>query len=225
MLGGLGWGAQRYQEHIASNLVTQVHAQPILFADPLNMDSGNWPIEQARDNTYQEHYYFEGGAYHMQGVASDRIMYAWGSPNYANVAVEATVSEYGSDPDDGIGLLLRADESGDKYVAFMVDKTDDWYLLDFTYKSGNSDDNWSTIAGSDDDRAVHSGEGATNRLLVIIRGNRFTCFVNDQLVGSFAVSSVPVVGHMGVYSNASDVEGVYTNFVVYPAPPVPIPFA
>ena len=105
VLGGLGWGAQRYQERIASNLVTQVHAQPFLFADPLNMDSGNWPIEQASDNTYQERYYFQGGAYHMQGVARDRIMYAWGSPSYANVAVEATVSEHGSDSDDGVGLL------------------------------------------------------------------------------------------------------------------------
>ena len=107
----------------------------------------------------------------------------------------------------------------------MVDKTGDWYLLDFAYKSGNPDDNWSTIAGNEDDRAVHSGEGATNRLLVIIRGNRFTCFVNDHLVGSFDVSGVPVAGHMGVYSNASDMEGVYTNYVVYPAPSTPPPFA
>jgi hypothetical protein len=151
-------------------------------------------------------------------------MYAWGSPSYTDVVVEATISEHGSDPNDGVGLLLRADKRGDRYVVFMVDKAGNWSLLDFSYKSRNPDDNWSYIAGNDDDQAVHSGEGVTNRLMVIIRGNRFTCFVNDHLVGSFAVSGVPVAGHMGVYSNASDVEGVYSNFTVYPAPPLTFPF-
>jgi hypothetical protein len=128
VLGGLGWGAQRYQEHITSDLVAQVHAQPFLFADPLYMDSGNWPIEQASDNAYPERYDFQGGAYHMQGVMRDRIMYAWGSPSYADVAVEATVSEHGSDPNDGVGLLLRGSESSTDFVEFMVDESGHWWL-------------------------------------------------------------------------------------------------
>jgi hypothetical protein len=87
----------------------------------------------------------------------------------------------------------------------------------------SADDHWRSIADGTGE-AIHRGEGAENRLLVIMQGDRLLCYVNDHFVGSYTDEGAPQSGHMGVYSNVSDVEGVYSDFTVYPAPPLTFPF-
>jgi hypothetical protein len=52
-----------------------------------------------------------------------------------------------------------------------------------------------------------------------MRGSEYYCFVNERFLGSIHDYEPTVsAGHFGVYMNRSVVEGVFTNFVVYPAP-------
>jgi hypothetical protein len=66
--------------------------------------------------------------------------------------------------------------------------------------------------------AIKTGDGAQNHLLLILRGAVYSCIVNGRYLGSFHdYGSTLISGHYGVYVNTSVVEGIFTDFAVYPA--------
>jgi hypothetical protein len=121
-------------------------------------------------------------------------------------------------------LLLRASEGNADFVAFLVTPSGKWMLWRF-HDVGDETRNWSEIASGRSD-AIHPGAGEQNRLLVIISGARYLCYVNDQFVGVFQDDGPALPqGRMGVFVNESTTEGVFSTFAVYPAPVTdPLPF-
>ena len=52
-----------------------------------------------------------------------------------------------------------------------------------------------------------------------MRGASYFCFVNGHYLGPYRDTGPELRGgRMGLYMNVSSVEGVFTNFAVYPAP-------
>jgi hypothetical protein len=212
---GAGWGLQNYQPTYYSGLVSRVHAQAPLFIDPLKLDNGLWPIETDKED--QTSYSYQDGKYRLAGEKHDQIMRAWGTPIFNDAAVETTVARHGAGEYDGVGLLLRASENGDDYTVFYVSSDGFWWLWRHQFADDPTNE-WSYIGGGRSD-AIHLKDGVENRLLVIMRGSRYLCFANGQYLGDAIDDIQPLHGgHMGVYLNDSATEGMFSNYLVYPAP-------
>jgi len=223
---GIGWGLQQYQSRYYGDVASQVHAQQPVFADRLAYDDGRWPV--AEDNECHQSLFYQDGAYHLRGVVPTQTIAAPGPESYGDVAVEVTATQAHagqlSDLYDGVGLLLRASERNADFVTFLVTPVGEWSLWRFR-DVGDETRNWNEIAGGSSD-AIHLGAGEQNRLLVILHGARYLCYVNDQFVGVFQDDGPALYqGRMGVFVNESTTEGVFTDFVAYPAPVTdPLPF-
>jgi hypothetical protein len=160
------------------------------------------------NNEYHENYYFAYNGYHLKGQNPDRLMFAYGSPTYGDVAVEVTAAQRGTAENDGVGILARVTESQDDRIAFVVMPSGDWWIARFHYTTGNPEDDW-TFLYDGYSSAIHTGDGAQNQLLMILRGAVYYCFVNGRYLGSFH--------DYGPTLNAGHY-GVFTDFAVYPAP-------
>jgi hypothetical protein len=103
-----------------------------LFEDKLTLDDGQWPAEE--DNKYHESYYFAFDGYHLTGQDPNRLMYAYGSPVYGDVAVEVMAEQRGTAENDGVGILARVTDSQHDHVAFVTKPRGDWWIARFHYR-------------------------------------------------------------------------------------------
>jgi hypothetical protein len=206
-----------------TQLARQVHLQPTIFADHLSVSDGYWP-ESEDDDTSGWRYFFANGEYHLAGTDPQYLMYAWGTGMLNDVAVEVDAAQYwrSAGGNDGVGLLLRRDLGDFNRVVFQVSPDGEWSLWRYHYETHTSRD-WH-IMDEGASPAIRTGAGVTNRLLVIMKGHLFLCLVNDQFVTSVYDASASTRGHMGVYMNTSDTEGIFSNFAVYPAPDITWPW-
>jgi hypothetical protein len=154
-----------------------------LFTDPLAMASGAWPVQApTASDTYSAEYV--DGAYWLRGEAG-KAQWAVTSGSYGAAAVEVTTRELtasGSGDVQGVGLTLRASADGANAVYFVV--TPDGIARLWLYHAQGQDDSykdWQYLAGQSDP-AIHTGVGAWNRLLVVMRGGLYLCYVNDTLI-------------------------------------------
>jgi hypothetical protein len=208
------------QRQYYSTLGAQVHLHEPLFADNLSSSHNIWPEE--RNNEFGESYFYQDGAYHMTGRDPDRLMYAWATEMMADAAVEVTAAQIGTAKNDGVGLLLRRDYSDSNRVVFEVAPSGEWDLWRYQYADGSYYD-WHVMDWGES-AAIHTGSGARNHLLVIMKGNLFLCYISDQFITSVYNQKASVRGHMGVYMNTSVTEGVFSDFTVYPAPEINWPW-
>jgi hypothetical protein len=211
---------QDRQRQYYSTLSAQVHLHEPLFADDLSTSRNIWPEE--RNNQFGESYFYQDGAYHMTGRDPDRLMYAWATEMMADVAVEVTAAQIGTAENDGVGLLLRRDYSDSNRVVYQVSPSGFWSLWRY-YSPDDSSNDWH-IMDAGTSAAIHTGSGAKNHPLVIMKGSLYLCYINDQFVASVYDQKASPRGHMGVYMNTSVTEGVFTDFAVYPAPEIKWPW-
>lgn len=213
-----GWGLQHNQPRYYAGLLQTIHAQQPLYQNSLAFPSGDWPTEQPSAKNGNEAYFYADGAYHLKGSDSTSTVWAVGSPVFGDAAVEATVAQRGKSGSDGVGLVLRASDSGNDFVVYYIDSSGWWYLTRYHLAGSNPDDNWHDIDSAPSD-AIHTGDGATNRLLVVLRGTSFLCYINGTFVGAVNDDASPRSGSMGVFVNDSSTEGIFSTFDVYTAPP------
>ncbi|HEV2460892.1 MAG TPA: hypothetical protein VGS80_21280, partial [Ktedonobacterales bacterium] len=221
-----GWRLQGIQPSYYNAIAARALARGLLFTDMLAKPDGRWPIK-APDGGHDPSYTYQGGGYQIGGGPANDIAYATlsttgGDPaTYGDAAIEVTARESGSSDAGGVGLILRDVKSGanEDFVDFWVSTDGGWSLERF---AGDASDpnGWAYLASSDEYSSgspVHAGPGATNIILVVMRGDEIICFVNGQFVTAARDSGIPASGRVGVYLNDSADTGIFNDFSVYPA--------
>jgi hypothetical protein len=221
--GASAW-LQNYQSQYFATLPGRVLAEHPLFTDSLNVYDGIWPDHKPSATTNCGYKYLAVAAYELYGTTTNYVCYAYAEQTYGDVAVEVTATEGGTlgpNLTDGVGLLLRGDADNTNYVAFFVLASGEWDLWHYQYVDANPNDNWNTLA-SGHSSTVNTGFGASNRLLVLMRGQVFLLYVNDHLLQTYDTQydDLPATGHMGVYLNEASISGMFTDFAVYPVQPM-----
>ena len=222
-VGGTGVWLQQYQPAYRASFPALLHAEHPLYADAFSADDGAWHPAAGTIGGHGQ-FTFGGGAYQLgdplaAGSGDTTSIGAWAPGDYGDAAVEVTASQTGSSQDDGVGLVVRADASGDRQLAFTVDTTGNWAFSD--YHNSADGTYWGTI-DSGQSSVAHLGDGAPNTLLLIMRGDSYLYFLNGQLVGSYTDSYIatPRSGRAGVVVLDGTTSGAFNNFAVYPVQPL-----
>ena len=97
------------------------------------------------------------------------------------------------------------------------------YWSTISRSKGLPDGGWDYLVADEQNVAIHTGVGATNRLLLVVIGTHIYAYVNGQLVGSvedpYAAASRATSGYAGLYVLTSSTMAVFNDFAIYPAPP------
>ncbi len=214
-----GWGLQQFQTRLFQSYVARIHAERPLYHDALTHDDGQWPVHppSASDGGYRfvnNSYEMTGGPENV-GTAPVFGLTASTAQTYEDAAIEVTVREsYGVSSYGGIGLVLRQGSDQAHTVGFSIDKTGEWTISNFDFS------NLDIVSGQNP--AIHTGNEATNRLLVLMRGSQYICYVNDQLVGVF-YNSAPQTNatvqdsHIALWLPDHTAVGSFSDFTIYPA--------
>jgi hypothetical protein len=216
LIAGAVYGVPAYRAWYQNELIRRVHAQQPLFKDALTYNTYNWPIQET--DKYQRSYFYSIDGYHLKGTDPNRLMYAWGSTDSTDVAIELTAKQHSSAQNDGVGVLVRASSDGHDIIAYVTAPRGYWWIGRYHYATGDAEQDWH-ILGSGRSSAIRTGEDVQNQLLVIKRKNSYFCFVNGRYLGVYRDYSPDLrYGYSGVYLNTSVVEGIFRDFTVYPAP-------
>ncbi len=204
------------------SLAGRITATTPIFHDSLN-SAGAWYI-QAPSAADPTSFQYADGGYAITGKEPGYTNFTTAGGAYKDVAVAVTARQIGSAENEGVGLVARDSEfsasDDDMIIFYLSPRTGDWTLYHYRDGHSNSDDNWSFLDGGNDS-AIHRGENAANRLMLVLRGTEYLCYINGRFVArvvdSTLTSSSPTFGDAGVYINDA-VTGVFNDFTVYPAP-------
>jgi hypothetical protein len=218
---------QDYQQGYFAGLVGKLHAETPLFSDPMSTDDGQWVVEKPSAADNQSSYAFVDGAYQMSGQ-SGQFVAAFAALVYGDAAVEVTARQVGAARDDttqGVGLVLRSN-GGTNMVVFYVSTVDGSWTLDHYLYNAQQPDTSLAYVDEGNSSAIQQGAGATNRLLVLARGQTYLLYINDRFITAYTdryhdTHDLPVAGPAGVYVSDGAITGYFTDFAVYPvqAPP------
>jgi hypothetical protein len=215
LLFPLGWGAQHYEPYYYNSLVQRVHAELPHYTNSFATDYGDW-LTQKPTPKDRASYTYADSSYQLTGGTSSDFLDSWRNYSYTSIAVEVSVKQIGTDPqNDGIGLVLHV--NGSRMEVFDIDAEGDWNLWAYDDVSSNANDDWNLI-DSGWSSHIHRGTGATNRLLAIVHGNQYFLYVNDAFLAVETVKGAPSSGYIGVYSNDASLIAAFTNFAIYPSP-------
>lgn len=205
-------------------LPAQIAAATPVYRSPLTAPNTDWPLRGPTVTNTTTYQYTHGG-YAITGGPAGYTLEAIMRIRFGDIAVAVTVRQIGTAYNDGIGLVARSlDRGANEYdkIVFMISPTKGFWTL-YHYQPGhnNSDDNWRYLDGGDS-AAIHTGADAVNRLLLVLRGTEYLCYVNNQFVGrhvdTTVISSSPRSGFTGLIINDDMTVGVFNDFTVYPAP-------
>jgi hypothetical protein len=209
---GSGYLAQQRQPDYFASLPARLHATTPLYHDPLTSPIGDWQALGAGPDG-PIHAEYVDGAYRLSSDESTLTIPAWTARTYGDAAVEVTARQFGAATgefvEDGVGLIVRADTS--RMIGFVVNTAGKWLFL--VYHDGH----WSTFDEGQAPSAA-TGDGAANRLLLLMRGDTYLLYINDHLVGTDPDSFIatPRSGRAGVFVFNGATTGAFTDFAVYP---------
>jgi hypothetical protein len=214
-----GWGLEQYQPHYYEGMLVQIHASKPLYHDGLTYDDDKWDMEFMMP--FPTGHFFKEDGFHLT-TTKGYATHSWTTFEHGDAAVEVTTRQIGTTDSDGVGLVLRANENGSDMVVFYVDSTGYWWLWNYRFVDGNPDHTWRFL-DEGHNNAIRTGSGAENRLLVLMHGGQYICYVNGQFIEVYSDdhNETPRYGHMGIFLYNGATEGVFTNFTVYPTPPPP----
>lgn len=222
----VGLRVQAIQRNYYNGIEARVLAQHPIFTDSLvRPDSGGpWlinglPPAKAPSNGHDPSDSYQGGAYQITGGPAQWTVDATPPMVYGDAAVQVTVRQRGNKGYDGVGLVVREVGSGNAegFVAFWVRPNGEWSLERSYSDAAHPNGTWEWLAGSSGDTPVHTGLGAANTVLVVMRGNEFICYVNGEWVAAAHDSAAPASGKVGVFLDDGANTGIYSDFAVYPA--------
>jgi len=204
-------------------LPARITATAPIYKDAMT-GAGGWFVQPPTPDDPSS-YGYQGGGYAITGGHPGNINYVTTGGTYADVVVAVTVRQVGTADANGVGLVVRDADTGADYddqVIFYVDPlSGEWNLYHYQPGHSNVDDNWRYLDGGDD-AGIHRGENVANRLMLVLRGNEYLCYINGQFVArvldSTLTPSSPKSGYVGVYINDA-VTGIFDNFALYTAPP------
>lgn len=217
------WGVNQIQlADYYRTLPARIAATAPLYKDAMT-GAGGWFVQPPTPDDPSS-YGYQGGGYAITGGHPGHINYVTMGGTYADVVVAVTVRQVGTADANGVGLVARDADTGADYddqVIFYVDPLrGEWNLYHYQPGHSNIDDNWRYLDGGYD-AGIHQGENVANRLMLVLRGNEYLCYINGQFVArvldSTLTPSSPKSGYVGVYINDA-VTGIFDNFALYPAP-------
>jgi hypothetical protein len=208
-----GWGLQHLQLTRYAALPARIHVEKPLFADALATPDDNWPV--GTDSSDDVTYSYVNGAYQISGDGGEALA----NRTFGDAAVEVTVRQTFTNPNltmgqlGEIGLVVRVGGNPDHFVTFTISPLGDWALMRYE-DTGNDANGWKALALGQHSSAVHDGF-VPNRLLVLMRGSEYVCYVNDQLV-AIAHDDALRQGRVGLWLDDNTTVGHYSQFAVYP---------
>ena len=228
LYGGGAW-AQSYQPTYIANLPTQIHAERPLLHDDLANPDGAW-ITKAPDKEDLGGFAYANGGYQLSGNQPGfTVMATYPYQQFGDaVAYEVTATQSGKlqkDGGDGVGIAFNSNIAQDDFMMFTVTTTGDWQIYHYKYVDDRASDNWNYVTGGHSS-AIYTGQGQTNRLLLVVRGRYFLVYINDQFVKSYNTRydrGLPTSGYAGVYLDDSSLVGTFNDFSVYPVKPATFP--
>jgi hypothetical protein len=220
------WGLNDYQlSAYYQALPARIAAETPLFSDPLTDRDYAWDIQTptATDSTSAQ---YAHGGYAITGGPAGYTNEETMDAQYVDVAIAVTARQIGSSDSDGVGLVARSLDTGmsqtDEIIFLVSPSGGGWSLYHFQPGHSNPDDNWNYLDGGDSD-AIHEGANASNRLLLVLRGREYLCYINGQFVArdvdSTVTPSSPMFGYPGLFINDDATTGVFNDFAVYDLPP------
>ncbi|HEU5440421.1 MAG TPA: hypothetical protein VFU88_14105 [Ktedonobacterales bacterium] len=220
LLYSTGWALQRVQPRYYSALIQRIHTQQPLIADPLTTSAYRWYNHHPTQDDPQ-FYGIANSSYELSGDDPTQYMDSWSGVWMADAAVEVTTRlrrlDGAANAYNAIGVEVRVNEDPYRMVVFEVTNDGWWQLTRLKRIEGDNDASWLSI---DEGRssAIHTGLNAANRLLVVMRGSHFLCFINDTFIGSYQIPSAELGGQVGMYIDDSLEIGAFNDFRVYPLP-------
>lgn len=225
LLGGIYGGAawlHAYQSQYYAGIPARIHASFLRFQDDLAVPDGYWDVSPPTEDTIGGASYV-GATYQLSGIKPDYYHYELESLEFGDAAYQVTASERGAVPrgtSDGVGLVLHAARNEHDFLVFSVDREGDWTFWKYHHVDDNWDHNWTYLDG-ERSSTIRTGDGDANRLLVLVHGEHYLFFVNDQYVGSHQATNsedLPSYGEAGLYLGETATTGVFTQFSVYAVP-------
>jgi hypothetical protein len=180
----------------------------ILFQDPLTDNRNGWAEDGSR-------FYFQDGWFHIANGGSGQInVLPDNAPPFDNFSYEVTLKKV--EGADGLfgGLIFRRDDQGLSY-RFLINSAGDFGLDHRT--TGNT----LILTAGIRNPAIHAGEGATNRLKVVVSGTNIALYANEVLL-DVVQDDTSLSGRIGVYA-ASGFHVAFSDVVVRAVEPAPSP--
>jgi hypothetical protein len=212
-----GAWAQLYSSSYFGSLSQRIAAEQPLYSTSLAFEDGSWPNSTGIG-------VFLHGAYEIHNTANTQQQMALLTGHtFGNAAYSVTATESGAVPDgadDGIGLAFHVSADESEYVTFDVKYDGGWEL--WHYSPRLSDGIELLDDGTSD--AVHQGPEATNTLMIVTYDHSALLFINGHFIEQYQPQDynhidLSQTGSVGVFLNSAAMTGVFTNFVVSPAPP------
>ena len=228
------WLPGRFQDAQRAYLDTLpalVHAETPLYRSSLAADDGNWPVSSRTTAGAGANRAFTSGAYQLSGVKGVPVV-ATMPRAYADAAVEVTalITSTADDSgfaDDNLGLVVRANADLSDMIVVTVDQAGDQssWRIDHTRTDPQGKVIQNDALAINFDPAFGTVRiGGPNTLLVLMRGDAFTLYINGVYVGTGTVprfgerDPLPILpaGRVGVYVEDGANTAAFTNFAVYP---------
>lgn len=216
---------QQHADEYYRTLPGRIAAETPLYSDSLVSVIYAWPRQKptATDSTSYQYAY---GGYAITGGPTGSTTEVIQEAQYVDLAVAVTARQIGSSDNDGVGLIARSfppdDNESDAIIFTISPSAGFWGLAHYQPGHKNPDDNWNFLDGGNSS-AIQTSAGAANRLLLVVRGTEYLCYINGQLVGrdvdSTVTRSSPRFGSSGLFLNDNTTVGVFNDFAIYEAPP------
>jgi hypothetical protein len=169
--------------------------------------------------------YFQGGRYHLKSALPDYSVRVWapGVPSLTDFSYEVTAEKVEGDDDWPFGIFFR--DPGEGFFYWFAIRGDAVYLL----IQHTEVDGFEALTDPVRSAAINRGNGAPNRLKVVVQGSRIEMYVNDVFLRAVTDTSFPR-GRFGLIVS-SRVHAAYSNLVVREvgaapgAPPAAAPVA
>jgi hypothetical protein len=214
-----------------ATLPALVHAETPLYRSSLAADDGNWPVSPPDRSDGLARRVFTGGAYQLTGVKGVPVV-ATMPHSYGDAAVEVTALITSAADDSGfasdiLGLVVRANADFSDMIVVTVDQAGDQssWRIDHTRTDPQGKVIQNDTLAIDFDPIFGTVRiGGPNTLLVLMRGDAFTLYINGVYVGTGTVPRfgerdplpIPPSGRVGVYLEDGANTAAFTNFTIYP---------
>jgi len=223
ILAGSGafWYEEQHVNTITSTLSQQTQIQKPLYSAPLVRPQSDWNV-QAATNDNPTTATFINGSYQLSCIDAYSSSISWiPQDEEGDIAIALTVVLHGRTAQSYLptgGIVFDVTDNAYRFSTFGVDEHGNWILSRYdTVRDINSP--WSSIE-SGSSPAIHTGEDATNRLLIVRHGALYLLYVNDTLVERYydRDHAIPPGGDVGVYTGGGIIAR-FNDFTMYPVPP------
>ncbi len=183
-------------EASASPVVYPPYGETLVLDDPLTGTSKGYQWEVSFD--YYGSCGFAGGTYQVVSKVGGTFEYCLARPtNYANFIYQVQMTIIKG---DGGGLIIRADDKGNKFYRFLVNQDGSYRFSVFDLM----EDTVGTTLISSSNPVINTGQHTPNIIALVVHGNVFELYVNLHriaIVGDYNYNQ----GAIGVFAAAEEV--------------------